>query len=75
MLVPMFGKQSKALDPVLVLACSLPPKDHLITMTSSLVTYLDTFESKSATLQVLEGVLRTLEIIAETDSGFSVLSS
>ncbi len=82
MLVPMFGKRSKSLEPEFVLTCSLPPKEYLIAMVSSFLAYLTSFEldidykpSSSQTLQVTEGVLRTLEIIAETDYGFNVLST
>ena len=73
LLIPMFGKEVKTFDSDVLLANALPQKEHLLTIICTLISYLDKVNSKMSNIQVMDGVLRCLEIIGETEFGMSYL--
>lgn len=70
MIVPMYGFTGKIFDSKFVLANSLPPKDIFITICNAFIMYVCTTPYKLSDSRVMEGVLRGLEIISETEYGF-----
>lgn len=75
MIVPMYGYSGKIYDSKFVLANSLPPKDLFITICNAVIAYICSTPYKLAESRVMEGVVRGLEVISETEYGFFHLRS
>ena len=70
-LLPLFGRSEQTVDPDVMLANALPQRDSLNLICSSLMGYLNTLEDRITTNgHVVEGVIRTFAILAETEYGF-----
>jgi len=76
MLIPIVGQSDKKFDWSYILANSLPQRDHIIMICSALLKNLSLLNANiTDAVQILEGVLRSMEIIAETDYGFYYLKT
>ncbi|CAG7819337.1 unnamed protein product [Allacma fusca] len=76
MLLPLFGRLETIAEPDIILANALPQRDSLNLICSALMGYLNTLEDRITTNgHVVEGVIRTFAILAETEYGFYQLRS